>query len=761
MIAPGLESLRHAPVPLLVLDDQGRCVLSNAAFRTLLGGAPEPGHAVFESATLTALLSRVLAGESVHVPARWLDAAELLRLRGGGPDGVPARRLALELTLGPASDESGRVTHVVVCLRDASAELSFGRGGLERLRLVLDRLPIGAMLLDSEFRIRYFNAAAERIFGYPAADVVGQHPFGWITPASSQPLVTELFARLAQGDMSAHSTGENCTADGRTILCEWLNTPLREPDGSFIGILSMAQDVTERQRAEGELRLSEERFRNLVESFDDIVYTLDTRLVCTGAYGRFFERDGRRREIYVGLPLFGLLAELPSAAHEPAHRRAVLGERLTYEWAEEKPGSGRTFHTSLSPLHDCEGRVAGIVGICRDISDIKKVQAQLLVSDRMASVGMLAAGVAHEINNPLAAVMANLDLIAREARRLERFVGPSELAELVDELADAREASERVRETVRDLKVFSHAQDDEERRPLELNLVVESVSRMAGNELRHRARLVKQLSEVPRVLASEARLSQVLLNLLLNAVQAIPDGQSWNHEIRLVTRHEPARERVVVEVRDSGCGMSRDVLRRLFTPFFTTKPVGVGTGLGLSICNRIVTAMGGEIEVESELGKGSCFRVLLPPSPLAAEEAPSIQLAEPPRAEPTRRARVLVIDDEPLIATVVKRTLVDEHDVVTCASGEAAIQLFDAGERFDVILCDLMMPCMTGMDVHAELIRRWPSEEARLVFLTGGAFTPRARDFLERTSCPHLEKPFDAQTLKRLIAERVALVARS
>jgi PAS domain S-box-containing protein len=762
MIAHGLDTLRHVPMPLLVLDGKGRCVLANAAFRALLGGTPEPGRSVFETGTLADVVARVLAGESVRLPARWFEAAELARLCSGGTDDVaPARRLALELSFGPATDEAGRVTHVILCLRDAGAELSFGEGGLDRLRLVLDRLPVAAMLLDGDCRIRYFNGAAERTFGYRAQDIVGQHPFGKITPASSQPLVTELFARLAQGDMSAHATGENCTADGRTILCEWINTPLHEPDGGFIGILCIAQDVTARQRSEEDLRVSEERFRNLVDSFDDIVYTLDTRLVCTGAHGRFFERDGRRRELYIGLPLFGLLAELPSPAHEPAHQRAVRGERLAYEWAEEKPGSGRTFHTSLSPLHDRDGHVAGIVGMCRDISDLKKVQAQLLVSDRMASVGMLAAGVAHEINNPLAAVMANLDLIAREARRLERFVGPSELAELVDELADAREASERVRETVRDLKVFSHAQEDEERRPLDLNLVVESVSRMAGNELRHRARLVKELGAVPRVLASEARLSQVLLNLMLNAVQAIPDGDSWSHEIRLVTRHDAARERIVVEVRDSGTGMSREVLRRLFTPFFTTKPVGVGTGLGLSICNRIVTAMGGEIEVESELGKGSCFRVLLPPSPHDRDDAPAIQLAEPPRPAPGGRARVLVIVDEPLIATVVKRTLVDDHDVVTCVSGEAALELLRTGERFDVILCDLMMPRMTGMDLHAELLRRWPSEEAHLIFLTGGAFTPRAREFLERTSCPHLEKPFDAQTLRDLVAEHVARVQRS
>jgi CheY-like chemotaxis protein len=278
---------------------------------------------------------------------------------------------------------------------------------------------------------------------------------------------------------------------------------------------------------------------------------------------------------------------------------------------------------------------------------------------------------------------------------------------------------------------------------------------MAGNELRHRARLVKKLDEVPPVFANEARLSQVLLNLLLNAVQAIPDGESWNHEIHLTTRLDGAAGRVVVEVRDSGCGMPRAVLRRLFTPFFTTKPVGVGTGLGLSICHRIVTAMGGAIEVESEVGKGSCFRVLLPPVSAEMLHVPLAPLAPATPLHETARARVLVIDDEPLIATVVKRTLVDEHDVVTCPSAEAALDLLGAGEAFDLVLCDLMMPRMTGMDLHAEIVRRWPAYEARLVFLTGGAFTPRAREFLERTSCAHLEKPFDAQTLRQLVATKL------
>ncbi len=385
-----------------------------------------------------------------------------------------------------------------------------------------------------------------------------------------------------------------------------------------------------------------------------------------------------------------------------------------------------------------------------------RMREQLVLSDRMASVGMLAAGIAHEINNPLAAIMAYLDLAADDVGRLldeiRGRVGGSgadarTLAQVDESLQDARQCADRVRSIVRDVRLFSRS-DEAIVGPVDVRRVLESSVRMAWNEVRHRARLVKEYEDVPPVLGSEGRLGQVFLNLLVNAAQATPEGNAEENEIRVRLRQDDAG-RVEVDVRDTGAGMPPAVLRKIFDPFFTTKPAGVGTGLGLAICHRIVAEVGGTIVAESEVGRGTCVRVTLP----------ATQQALPDRAEPVaaagphRRARILVVDDEPAIGTAIGRILGRLHEVAVVASARAAISRIAAGERFDVILCDLMMGVMTGMDLYAAVARIAPEQAERIAFMTGGAFTPRAREFLETVGNRRIDKPFDANTLLSLVHE--------
>jgi signal transduction histidine kinase len=382
----------------------------------------------------------------------------------------------------------------------------------------------------------------------------------------------------------------------------------------------------------------------------------------------------------------------------------------------------------------------------------RKMQEQLLISDRMASVGTLAAGVAHELNNPLATVVANLELASKElARVADEFQLADRLQEISEELHDARDGADRLKHIVRDLKIFSRATDDERRGPVDVKRVLESSLRMAWNEIRHRARLVKDYGDIPPVEANEARLGQVFLNLIVNAAHAIREGNAEQNLIRVSTGVDAATGRVTVAIRDSGSGIPPDNLSRIFDAFFTTKPIGVGTGLGLSICHRIVTGLGGEIHVESEVDKGTTFQVLLLPS-LRAVDGPTPVLAVAP---PIRRGKVLVIDDEPMVARSLGRMLGHEHEVTIVLSAGDAHRRVVAGERYDVILCDLMMPQMTGMDLHAELLRTVPEQASQMVFLTGGAFTPGARTFLDAVPNQRVEKPFDTQHLRSIINDRI------
>jgi signal transduction histidine kinase len=380
----------------------------------------------------------------------------------------------------------------------------------------------------------------------------------------------------------------------------------------------------------------------------------------------------------------------------------------------------------------------------KTVAQLHEMEKRRTLEERLASIGRLAAGVAHEINTPLASVIANLSLMEDQLKDIEASSGSGSLRETVETLADAREAADRVRVIVRDLKTFSRS-DDEKIGPVDVRRVVEATLNMVWNEIRHRARLVKDFSPVPNVRANDARLGQIVLNLLLNAAQAIPEGNVENNEIRVVTR--ASGDYVVLEVRDTGSGIQREDLGRVFEPFFTTKAIGVGTGLGLSISHGIVTSLGGRIEVESEPRTGTTFRVLLP---IANAQSPEPSTPTPPPTEV--RPRVLAIDDDELILSTLSRVLRKECDVVTVTSAREALERVGA-DTFDVILCDLMMPQMTGMELHAVLMSAAPREAEKMIFLTGGTFTPRAQNFLDSVPNLRLEKPFDPKQLRAIIQD--------
>jgi CheY-like chemotaxis protein/two-component sensor histidine kinase len=316
-------------------------------------------------------------------------------------------------------------------------------------------------------------------------------------------------------------------------------------------------------------------------------------------------------------------------------------------------------------------------------------------------------------------------------------------------------SSSRLRVSVKDLKVFGR-EGREEGAMFDLNAVVVPALRLAAHAVHPRARLVEEFGEPPRVSGSEAWLGQVLLDLLVNALRAIPEGHPERHEVRVRTGRDGSG-RALVEVSDTGHGMAPVVLARTFDPSFTTRAGGERTGLGLSRCQQLIQSHGGELRVRSEEGRGSTFTVLLPPAQeQALEEEPA---ARPmPEVEVPPRRRILIIDDEPRLAQSMRMLIEPSHDVVVTTRGSEALAWVREGQRFDLVLCDLQMPETTGMDVYSHLRVSAPELAERLVFISGGACTQATRDFLRSVRNRILEKPVRPEELLATIDEALATV---
>lgn len=407
--------------------------------------------------------------------------------------------------------------------------------------------------------------------------------------------------------------------------------------------------------------------------------------------------------------------------------------------------------------------------------------ARLEEADRLALLGTVAAGVGHEINNPLSFAMGNLEIIdeampalrAEVASLLGSDASPEQRESLdhvlrrFDEmrglLADSRAGVGRVRMLVRNLRSLS-ARPAERRELLDLSKVVDASVSMASGQIKYRATLVRDYERSARVLGDEGRLGQVFLNLLVNAAQAMPASRFETNRIEVSTRIEA--DWVVVEIRDTGRGMSKTLQTRIYEPFFTTRGAEGGTGLGLSISKDIIAAHGGHIEVQSEPERGSVFRVYLP-VPERASQAPRVPSAPPPAstvlpaAGGSVRPCVWVLDDEPLVGQIISRSLQARCEVWVASEPRELFERLEAGETFDVCCCDLMMPQMTGMEVRAKIAAAWPQLLRRMIFVTGGPSTQEGRDFVARPDVLVLDKPFDVENLRSTVQNVLSAAAKS
>jgi PAS domain S-box-containing protein len=628
-------------------------------------------------------------------------------------------------------------------------------------------------VIDFDGQILMENPAAVRTYGH-LRSMPGKHAFG---------------ARFADPDDAARALHR--VSNGKEFVEEaWVNTLegqrrhaiearlTKDPVTGRRAILLSEIDVTFRYEAEEVVRrvyselesrvkertlelerlnreLSDER-----QFVSAVLETVGSLLIVTDAYGNIVrvnralcELTGYRAEELTGRALWEMLLSPPEAEiverafaqHGP--RFHALMPKNVEGTIRTKSGQPRVVSWTNAALLDPSGVTEYVIGAGVDVTDRKELQLQLQISDRMASIGTLAAGVAHGINNPLAYVIANLDYIRTKLAVPWAQLLPAEAREVRDLVDESLEGADRVRRIVGDLRSFSR-QGDDRVQPVDLRAVIERALNMAMNEIRHRARVVLKLEPVPKVLGTESKLGQVVLALLVNAAQAIEAGNVESNSITvrtLLDKHGRPR----VEIHDTGIGIPADYLRRVFDPFFTTKPVGVGTGLGLSIAHRIVSEFGGEIGIESQHQRGTSVWFALEAAPLEAP-IPTRPPTFPPPSNRPHAARILVVDDEPAILRALSRVL-SGFQVTRALSGKEAIAHIERSGPYDVVFCDLMMPELSGIDVYERAKEVCPGQEQRIVFITGGAFTEQTAKFIDAIDNPKLGKPFDAGEVRALV----------
>jgi len=400
--------------------------------------------------------------------------------------------------------------------------------------------------------------------------------------------------------------------------------------------------------------------------------------------------------------------------------------------------------TSIMTMFDGE---KSVLVAMRDLTDRKKLQMKMMQNDRLVSLGQLAAGVGHEINNPLCSILLKLELLQEEQKSLNTDDAAKVLSEIKDGL-------ERIKYITNDLKTLARNRDEDVLSNIDINRVLKATIHMTRNEIEHRAKLVFEPQDVKPVYANEARMSQVILNILINAIQSIEPGHADENEISVKTR--TANGHVIMEFRDTGSGIPEEMKDRLFQPFQTTKPVGQGTGLGLSICESIIRKYNGTIECESIIGKGSLFRVILPISEV--QESSIIQPeSAPPNANKleTTGRRVLIVDDDKEVLGMFHNIVSRKFEATSFNDSREALKAIASGQNFDCIVCDLMMPNLGGMEFFQKLKEVSPEHCKKIIYITGGSFTSVTDQFLRTPGIVFMEKPISFKDLLSAIEKIV------
>jgi PAS domain S-box-containing protein len=737
------------------LEPEWRRVDDEADFLAALETGPDLVVADVSPALDARAALRLLGERGLDVPlivlARRPDAAQAVDcLRAGVADYLAADRLAC---LGPAATRALEERRRRAEAHRAHAALQESE---RRFRRLADHAPdlIYWYRLAPEPGFEYVNQAATAITGYPPEDF-------YADPTLLSRLVhPEDQSRLAAWTRDPAGWGGplvlRCVGkDGRTRWTEHRGTPVVDDDGLLVAIEGIVRDVTDRKEAEVALRDSEERFRSAFEGVGTgmAFQTLDGRYLRVNA--ALCQMLGYPAEAFLGQPFHAFTHPDDRRLDAEQDRRIIAGEGDSYQVERRylhRSGALVWALCTVSVVRSPEGRPLYFAVQAQDVTERKRaaetqarLQAQLVQSEKVAAMGQLLAGVAHELNNPLSVVLGQTALLRQKA----------EGTPLEARAAKIARAAERCARIVKNFLALAR-QRPPAREPVALNRVVEEALELLtyGLHVDDVDVGLDLASDLPTLSADPHQLHQVIINLVTNAHQALRQTPP-PRRLRLSTRHGPAPRTVALEVTDNGPGIPEEILDRIFEPFFTTKPAGQGTGLGLPLCQGIVEEHGGAIRVRSAPGRGTTFEVELPATLPALIPAPPAPAATPP----VRGRRILVVDDEPEIRALLQEILgQDAHLVETAATGTEGLARI-AEQRYALVLSDLKMPGLDGPALYRAAVRLDPALRRRFVFLTGDSLYQETRAFLAETPAPCMTKPFSTEEALQVV--RHALQAQT
>ena len=618
------------------------------------------------------------------------------------------------------------------------------------LEHVITNMKEGFNIVDFDsFEIIAANSAFEEMLGYQKGELTGQH-ISVVNAGSREEQVATANAIRQSVEQHGFWRGEvaNQRKDGTRRITQATVGMYQDRGRRYLSTIQT--DVTERKQAEEALKQSEERFRTLVNSMQDVVFTMDRDQRLVGVFGRWLEGYGLKAGDLLGKRPSEMLPPELATLHEQASQKAFSGQAADFEWTVPTPAGVVHFHTWLSPLRDSRDSVIGVVGVSRDITARKQLEEQLRHAQKMEAIGRLAGGVAHDFNNLLTIITGYSQMLLDELEPGEALHAEAE---------EILRAGNRAASLTSQLLAFSRRQMIQPQ-VLDLNRLISNLEKMLRPLIGEHIQLNIVLSpELGQIEADPAQIEQILLNLAANARDAMPQGgqltiEAANAELdKQATRGRQELRPgpyVSLVVSDTGQGMDAETMSHLFEPFFTTKPLGKGTGLGLSSVYGIVKQNGGDITVSSEPGRGTTFRILLPRIEAAEqiEEAVSVQ---PSLYRGTET--VLLVEDESGVRQLTREMLVrNGYTVLEAGSGPEALRISEQlPGPIDLLLTDAVMLEMSGRELAVLLAASRPA--IRVIYMSGYAEDTVAHHVMMDPETAFLQKPFTAAALGQKVRE--------